>query len=79
MLRATRITSRRTRVADTHSAARRRRSTAAPDRNGSACHAMPSVMASNTRAAAMVEQLRTAVDAYIALIDHIPRWQLVTC
>jgi len=30
-------------------------------------------MASNTRAAAMVEQLRTAVDAYIALIDHIPR------
>jgi len=36
-------------------------------------------MASNTRAAAMVEQLRTAADAFIALIDHLPadRWSRV--
>jgi hypothetical protein len=36
-------------------------------------------MASNTRAAAMVEQLRTAADAFIALIDQIPadRWSPV--
>ena len=40
---------------------------------------MPAVMASNTRAAALVKQLRTTADAFFALLDRIPddRWSEV--